>query len=235
MDQVVVVVVFVFCLVWGLVCLSKELVSALWFEDTSFFNEQVLDTPVGRFSVRQMCFFLVFGLLAYVVSCVFGDLVLKVVFGGVVFCVGATIALWRVRTLPLEVHLLYLFKRRFLQHKRVSKVKVRRSVPSTVVVLVGVLGVPVRVLGVLRDSASGNVLSAKPFVLLVVGTAYSSGVTDGEGFFSSCFVSDRLGQFHLSIVPEGSTEPFQKFLVNVNLASKENNIVEEVKPNELKP
>jgi multidrug transporter EmrE-like cation transporter len=66
------------------------------FENVGFLNEQVLDTSVGSFSVRQMCFFLVFGLLAYVVSLVFVDLVLKVMF------VGVAVALWNVRTYPLK-------------------------------------------------------------------------------------------------------------------------------------
>ena len=41
----------------------SELVQALWFEDVGFLNEQLLDTPVGRFSIRQMCLFLFFGLM----------------------------------------------------------------------------------------------------------------------------------------------------------------------------
>ncbi|MCL2312095.1 MAG: hypothetical protein FWC41_06365, partial [Firmicutes bacterium] len=64
------------------VVFTSELVSALWFEDISFLNEQLLDTPVGRFSIRQMCMFLVFGLFGYLLSLVFVDLVLKVVVGG---------------------------------------------------------------------------------------------------------------------------------------------------------
>jgi len=46
------------------VVLVSELISALWFEDVGFLNEALLDTPVGRFSIRQMALFLVFGLFS---------------------------------------------------------------------------------------------------------------------------------------------------------------------------
>jgi len=67
--------------------LVSELVLALWFEDVGFLNESLLDTPVGRFSIRQMVFFLFFGLIGWLLSLVFVDLVLKLVVGVGVFLV----------------------------------------------------------------------------------------------------------------------------------------------------
>jgi hypothetical protein len=74
----------------GLGCLS-ELVTTLWFEDVSFLHEQMLDTPLGRFSIRQMGIFLIFGLLAWVASLAFSDLVFKIVVAGAIFFTGAAL------------------------------------------------------------------------------------------------------------------------------------------------
>ena len=88
----------------------SELVQALWFEDVGFLNEALLDTLVGRFSIRQMCLFLVFGLLGWLSSLVFADLVLKLVVGVGVFLVGAAIFSRKVKTVPPEVHLFFYGK-----------------------------------------------------------------------------------------------------------------------------
>jgi len=216
------VVIVGFCLVWGRVCLSRELVSALWFEDTSFLHEQILDTPVGRFSVRQMVFFLVFGLLAYIVSLGFGDLVLKVVFGGVVFFVGAAVALWKVRTLPLEVHLFYLFRREFLQPKKTKDKTHHLPVdqPAVEMVLSASLGVPLRITGILKDTTD-NFLPDKTFNININGQVYSKIATDTEGFYSTYIIPNQLGQSQITLTPTDSTEPIQKIMVNVTPVKEE--------------
>jgi hypothetical protein len=84
------------------VVLVFELVQALWFEDVGFFNEALLDTPVGRFSIRQMCLFLFFGLVGWLLSLVFADLVLKLVVGVGVFVVGLLFFLVRLRLFRLR-------------------------------------------------------------------------------------------------------------------------------------
>jgi hypothetical protein len=76
-------------------------VQTLWFEDGVFWHEQMLDTPLGRFSVRQMGMFLVFGLLAWTVSLAFSDLVLKIVAAGAIFFAGT--ALFRTKRLRREL------------------------------------------------------------------------------------------------------------------------------------
>jgi len=90
-------------------CLS-ELVTTLWFENVGFLNEQMLDTPVGRFSIRQMGIFLVFGLLAWIASLVFGDLVFKIVVAGGIFFTGAALFTRKIKTVAPEAHLLILSK-----------------------------------------------------------------------------------------------------------------------------
>ena len=206
-----------FCYVWGLIFVS-ELVQSLWFEDVGFFNEAILDTPMGRFSIRQMGFFLVFGFLAYITSLVFNDLMLKIVFGGFVFFVGAAVALWKVRTLSVEVHFLYLFKRRFLVSKYifVNSSNVVGNSSSVGVLLSASLGVPIRVAGVLKNLVTGKVLSDKIFNVSVDNQVHFKGVTDEEGFFSTYFVPDRLGQFQIVIASDDVAESVQKITINVN-------------------
>jgi hypothetical protein len=80
----------------------------LWFEDVGFLNEQMLDTPVGRFSIRQTGIFLAFGLLSYSASLLSGDLIFKLVAAGAVFFTGAAIFTRKVKTVPPEMHLLYI-------------------------------------------------------------------------------------------------------------------------------
>jgi len=226
-------VVVGFCLVWGWVCLSREVVSALWFEDVGFLHEQILDTPVGRFSIRQMLLFLTFGLLAYIVSLCFTDLMLKVVFGGVVFCVGAAVALWKVRTLPLEVHLFYLVRRRFLRSKRfkVNPYDLPVDQLSGGVLLSATLGMPLRIAGVLRDVTSGKILADKTFNININGQVYSQVTTDTEGFFSTYILPNQLGQSQITLTPTDSTKPTQKILVNVTPVKEEKETEKEEEEN----
>ncbi|MDR2720281.1 MAG: hypothetical protein LBC03_05720 [Nitrososphaerota archaeon] len=172
----------------------SELVVTLWFEDVGFLHEQLLDTPVGRFSIRQMGLFLVFGLLAWLVSLVFADLVLKLVVAGCIFFSGAAIFTRKIKTVSPEVHLLYLVKR-FLQttkQKHSTHVKRKRSVEqvSKVMCLSATLGVPVKVVGVLKDF-SGNVLAGKNFKVNINNTTHSTGATDQDGYFCTYFVPDH--------------------------------------------
>jgi len=197
---------------------------SLWFEDVGFLNEQMLDTPVGRFSIRQMVVFLVFGLLAWGVSLVFVDLVFKIVAAGAVFVSGAVFFARKVKTVSPEAHLLCLFKR-FLQvvaQKKFSstansKLSVAQS--SEVMVLSAVLGVPVKVVGVLKDF-SGKLLCDKSFKVRVNGIAHSNGLSDHEGCFCTYFISDRIGRFEVAIQPEDHPDTIQKITIQVNPPSK---------------
>jgi len=201
----------------------SELVSALWFEDVGFLHEQLLDTPVGRFSIRQMCLFLVFGLLGWLLSLVFADLVLKLVVGVGVFLVGATIFSRKVKTVSPEAHLICVM-RQFLLAK--SKRSSKKGKPvgenaSGSLLLSASLGVPLKVVGVLKDLATGKILSGKNFKVSINSTVHSRGMSDEEGCFCTYFVPDRFGVFQIEIQPEDANEPTQQILVNVNPKSEE--------------
>jgi len=204
------------------VCLS-EVVQTLWFEDVGFVNEQMLDTPVGRFSIRQMGIFLVFGLLAWGVSLLLEDVIFKVVVGGAVFFAGAFVFTRKVKTISPEVHLLYIIGiRRTLHtkqkaHKRQEQQKPPKlTSPAKSVMLSATLGVPVKIVGALKDPALGKPLSGRSFELSIDGAAYSKGFTDEEGFFCAYFVPDHFGVFKIEVKPEGFTTSTQQIIVNVN-------------------
>ncbi|MDR0797915.1 MAG: hypothetical protein LBE70_04280 [Nitrososphaerota archaeon] len=203
----------------------SELVQALWFEDVGFLHEQMLDTPVGRFSIRQMGIFLIFGFLAWLSSLVFADLVLKVVVAGAIFFAGAALFTRKIKTVSPEAHLLYMTRRFTIQTKqRRSAVKVKSSVEqvSKSLLLSATLGAPVKIVGILKD-VTGQILSGKNFQVNINNTTYAKGSTDEEGCFCTYFVTDRSGVFQLDIQPEGSTEAVQQITVNVQPKVEEEN------------
>jgi hypothetical protein len=202
----------------------SELVQTLWFEDVGFLHEQLLDTPVGRFSIRQMVLFLVFGLLGWLLSLVFADLVLKLCVGVGVFVVGATVFSRKVKTVSPEIHLLYVARQFLLIKPKRSKQREGSSVedmPSRSLLLSASLGVPVKVVGVLKDLATGKILSGKNFKVSVNNAVHSRGATDVDGCFCAYFVPDRFGVFQIEIQPEDSAESVQQIMVNVNPKSDE--------------
>jgi len=205
------------------VILVSELVSALWFEDVGFLNEALLDTPVGRFSIRQMCLFLFFGLLGYLSSLVFADLVLKLVVGVGVFFVGATVFSRKVKTVSPEVHLFCVMRQFLLAKSKRSSQKGKPSGQnaSGSLLLSASLGVPLKVVGVLKDLATGKILCGKNFKVSINNTTHSRGMTDEEGCFCTYFVPDRFGVFQIEIQPEDASESTQQIMVNVNPKSEE--------------
>jgi len=200
----------------------SEPMQTLWFEDVGFLNEQMLDTPVGRFSIRQTGIFLTFGLLAWLASLLSADLIFKIVLAGAIFFTGAAIFTRKVKTVPPEIHLLYVIGMgRPLQTKKNgykgqdNKKVIEESSPTKSMLLSATLGVPVKVVGVLKDPSLGKPLSARNFEMSVDGTAYSKGYTDEEGFFCAYFVPDRFGVFKIEVKPEGFAESTQQITVNV--------------------
>ncbi|MDR0373098.1 MAG: hypothetical protein LBI79_06030 [Nitrososphaerota archaeon] len=163
----------------------SELVQTLWFEDMSFLNEQMLDTPIGRFSIRQMAIFLTFGLSAWVASLAFSDLVLKIVVAGAIFFTGAALFTRKIKTISPETHLLYLIKKgawHIKQKQPPSKGKSMDQV-SRSVLLSATLGVPVKVAGVLKD-LTGKILQSKNFKVNINNTTHQKGTTDQEAIFA---------------------------------------------------
>lgn len=200
----------------------SESIQTLWFEDVSFLNEQMLDTPVGRFSMRQTLIFIVFGLLAWLTSLLSGDLVFKIVVAGAVFFMGAAIFTRKIKTVPPETHLLYILGVGSPLKAKQKPIKAQNRkensgeiTPLKSMVLSATLGVPVKVVGVLKDSALGKPLSARNYEMSVDGAAYSRGFTDEEGFFCAYFVPDRYGVFKIEVRPEGFAGSTQQITVNV--------------------
>jgi hypothetical protein len=206
----------------------------LWFEDVGFLHEQMLDTPLGRFSVRQMGMFLVFGLLAWLCSLVFADLVFKIVVAGAVFFGGAALFTRKIKTVSPEAHLLCLIKRFTLQIKQKhSAAKAKQSVEqeSKTMLLSATTGAPVKIVGVLKD-LTGKILADKNFKVNVNSTAHSSGSTDPEGYFCTYFTPDHPGLFQIDIQPEDHPNITQKITIQVNPPQKTD---DEVTQNAQKP
>jgi hypothetical protein len=183
-----------------------------------FLHEQMLDTPLGRFSIRQMSMFLVFGLLAWLSSLVFADLVLKIVVAGGIFFGGAALFTRKIKTVSPEAHLLCLIMRFTLQIKQkrsISKSKQCVVQESKAMLLSATIGAPVKIVGVLKDHA-GNILANKNFKVNVNSTAHSSGSTDQEGYFCTYFTPDHPGLFQIDIQPQDHPNITQKITIQVN-------------------
>jgi hypothetical protein len=194
----------------------------LWFEDVGFLNEQMLDTPVGRFSIRQTGIFLALGLLAWLASLLSGDLIFKIVAAGAIFFTGAAIFTRKVKTVPPETHLLYIIgvgrplKAKQKAHKgQGRKEQIEPLSPSKSMILSATLGVPVKVVGVLKNPTMGKPLSSRSFEMSIDGASHSKGFTDEEGFFCAYFVPDRFGIFKIEVKPEGFAGSTQQITVNV--------------------
>jgi len=201
----------------------SELVQTLWFEDVGFLHEQMLDTPLGRFSIRQMGIFLIFGLLSWVSSLVFVDLVLKIAVAGAVFFTGAALFTRKIKTVSPETHLLYLIRRVLptsQNHAPSTKSKPQvEQVSKSTLLLSATLGVPIKVVGVLKDF-SGKILAGKPFSVHINNAVHSSGSTDAEGCFCTYFVPERSGRFEVVIQPEENPETSQQIIIQVNPKTK---------------
>jgi hypothetical protein len=83
------------------------------------------------------------------------------------------------------------------------------------------LGVPVKVVGVLKDLVTGKILSGQNFKVSINNTVHSSGVSDDDGCFCTYFVPDRFGVFQIEIQPEDAEESTQQIMVKVNPKSEE--------------
>ncbi|MDR1993170.1 MAG: hypothetical protein LBQ98_06735 [Nitrososphaerota archaeon] len=201
----------------------SELIQTLWFEDVSFLHEQMLDTPVGRFSIRQMGIFLVFGLLAWLSSLAFADLVLKIVVAGAIFFAGVALFTRKIKTVSPEAHLLYLIRKHSLQIKQkhpTSRGKQPVEQTSKPMLLSATLGAPVKVVGALKDHTE-KILPNKSFKVNINNTPHTKGTTDQEGYFCTYFTPDHLGRFEINIQLEDSSEVLQQITLQVNPKTQE--------------
>ena len=62
---------------------------------------------------------------------------------------------------------------------------------------------PVKVVGVLRDPSTGEVLRGKPYEVFARGERCSSGVSDEQGFFTAFFTPKIYGEYTVEVRPEG--------------------------------
>ena len=195
----------------------------MWFEDVGFLNEQMLDTPVGRFSIRQTGIFLVFGLLAWGASFVSEDLIFKIVVAGAIFFTGAASFTRKIKTIPPEVHLLYMMgigrslQKKQRDHQKIdsTSASLEPATPLKSMQISATLGVPVKVVSALKDPTCGKSLSGRSFELSIDGAMYTKGFTDEEGFFCAYFVPDHYGIFKIEVKPEGFAESLQQIVIEV--------------------
>ena len=196
----------------------------LWFEDTSLYNQPVIDTPFGRLSLRQAAWLATFALLGYSASTLFGDLMLKVAAGGSIFLFGSAVFIQPVKTVSPERYLLLIFgigsvKPRSADlggDEKIGAAKRRnRSDRRRVVRVSASFRNPVKIVGVLRDPYTGEPLKRRNFDFLVEGRRYSSGVTDEEGFFTVFFFPQMTGVYTVSVMPEGYPKDAQRFEVRI--------------------
>jgi len=202
----------------------SETVRTLWFEDVGFLHEPILDTPFGRYSVRQMVIILVFAFLSYVASLFFSDLLMKIVAAGSIFTFGAAaFAMRRIKTISPERHILLLLGVGRVKPRRAAAaegkaVKKAGAPPVKSVVVSTTLESPVKIVGVLRDPVHKKYLPEKNFDVYIDGRFHYSGVTDEQGFFTVFFVPDRYGPFSIIVKPEGLAEALN---ITVNVKPKE--------------
>jgi len=161
----------------------SELIQTLWFEDTGFLHEQMLDTPVGRFSIRQMCLFLVFGLLAWITSLAFDDLVLKIVVAGATFFTGAALFTRKIKTISPEAHLLWCFKKflQTLKQKKTPQTKNKQSIKpaSKNSLLSTTISIPTKITNILKDH-SRKTLNNKNFKVNINNNTHSNNTTTNQ-------------------------------------------------------
>jgi len=204
------------------VCLS-ELVSTLWFEDVGFLHEPILDTPLGRFSIRQTVIFLVFGLLAWAGSLLFVDLALKLAMAGTIFFSGAALFTRKIKTLPPEVHLLYLIANRSVQKPQKPPTNPQPlGLPTQSLLLSATLGVPIKIVGVLKDPTTHQVLSNQSFNVNLDNTPYTKGLTDETGSFCTYFIPDHFGLFQITLQPDDTKNPIQQINLTINPKTEAN-------------
>ena len=205
-----------------MVCLS-ELVSTLWFEDVGFLHEPILDTPLGRFSIRQTVIFLVFGLLAWAGSLLFADLALKLAMAGTIFFSGAVLFTRKIKTLPPEVHLLYLITNRSLQKPQKPPTNPQPlGLPTQSLLLSATLGVPIKIVGVLKDPTTHQVLSNQSFNVNLDNTPYTKGLTDETGSFCTYFIPDHFGLFQITLQPDDTKKTIQQINLTINPKTEAN-------------
>ncbi|MCW4008799.1 MAG: hypothetical protein NWF09_08965 [Candidatus Bathyarchaeota archaeon] len=190
----------------------SEPVNALWFEDVGFLNEPFLDTPFGKYSVRQMIILLSIAGISFASTLFFDDLLLKLVIAGSVFVVGAAFFMRRVKTLTPEKHLMLIlgFGRAIPKTALKKQTKKAAVKPQTVtaksMTVTSELETPVKIVGVVQSPSTGKKIVNNHFDVYVDGKYYSSGITDEMGFFELFLSPDHYGTYNIEIKPKDTVE-----------------------------
>jgi hypothetical protein len=199
-------------------------VQSLWFEEVSLIHEPLLDTPIGRLTLRQTAALILFALSAWMASLLFTDVIFKLFVGGAVFTLGAVIFTHKVKTVPPERCILLALGIGRARPRKPVKMKKRiegggRSTmaptPLKKMRVSAMLDAPIKVVGVLKDPSNGKLLPHRGFEFIVDGVRHSSGVTDEQGFFTVFFAPQRFGVYRVEVRPDGYAGATQTFMVQV--------------------
>ena len=181
-------------------------VRTLWFEDIGLRNIRIFDTPVGRMSLRQLIIISSFTGLGWLSSLPFTSIIYKVAVGGLMFGAGVALAMQRLKVVaPERIILLALgFGRRFpVKPSEGDGSRSGEVSPAGKMRISADLEDPVKIVGVLRDPSTGEVLYGKPYTVIVGGEPCSSGVSDEQGFFAAFFTPRMYGEYNVEVRPEG--------------------------------
>jgi len=191
--------------------------SALWFDDIRFLHEGIFDTPFGRLSIRQMLILGLFGLIAWIVFStvhpMVGDIVVSGISAGAIMMVGVVLASWRIKTVPIERSILLALgigrkhpKKRKEAPAKKKKAAERAAKPAPPVKsskMHGVVGEPMKIVGVLRDPQTGAALAQRGFSVIVDGRLRYRDATDEQGAFEIVYLPEHPGLVRVEIQPDG--------------------------------
>ncbi|MCL4436349.1 MAG: hypothetical protein M1503_03165 [Thaumarchaeota archaeon] len=210
-----------------------RVIRTLWFEELSFLREPFFDTPLGKLTFRQMLIIVTFGALAWGATSLAFDAMLKLLLGGSIFIVGLALAFQRVKTVTPEMCILLMLSSS-TSTKLIPKPKPIPASPATESTSKPLEAkalnistqdiqsiVPVKVVGVLKNPATGRAIQRKGFEVLVEGKSYTKGSTDDEGFFTVYFIPESYGSFKVEVKPEGYTQVLETLVVNVQPAQRD--------------
>jgi len=190
-----------------------RVIRTLCFEELSMIHQPLLETPIGKLSLRQTAVLILFAVVAFFLATIFApdDLMMELIIAAPIAIVGISIFGRKVKTISPEHLLIYMFT----GGKRVKKVKIKPeeieklatekplSIPNAVNVS-SALDSPVKLVGVLRDPQTGRNLPLRAYEVFVDGEPVFSGVTDESGFFTIFFTPTRYGVFDVEVKPEKS-------------------------------
>lgn len=191
--------------------------NVIWFDDVKIINEGVFDTPFGRVSFRQMAYLGLFGFAAW---CAFSALKdVDMIFSaaaaaGLIFIIGVIFASWRIKTVPIERSILLAMGigRKHPKRKKPPKpTKATRvpkpppPVPVKTSKMMATVGEPIKIVGILREPATGIVLAHRGFSVIIDGRSHYKGATDEQGSFEVVYLPEQPGLVKIEVKPDGYT------------------------------